>query len=237
MLRKILLTGTVAACSLLITTGCEKENNPASGDGRTVIFSDGFEKDLSGWQGGYQVTQEDMYKPMRITSTVKNSGNNSITSDSSMTALYHIELDRIESGTVGVEFFMMAQSLEKTNFGVEIGQNPGSSGAVSPSYGIYFDPLDSIKCTSYASFPSVDIQKMVAPIQAGKWYKLNVEVNMDNSTVTYSIDGSVVHTETISSLYGIDRLLVFRGKYGKDYSESSEGVKPYFIDDITYYKK
>jgi hypothetical protein len=221
---------------LLIVSGCG-EKNPVSGDNRTVIYSDGFENGLSGWQPVYQVTQEDLYKPMRINSTAKHSGNNSITSDSSMTALYHIELDRIETGTVGVEFYMMAQSLEKTNFGVEIGQNPGSSGAVSPAYGIYFDPSDSIKCTSYTSFPSVDIQKMVAPIQAGKWYKLNIDVNMANSTVTYSIDGTIVHTEKTSSLYGIDRLLVFRGKYGKDYSSSSDGVKPYFIDDITYYKK
>lgn len=236
MLRKILLTGTVAACSLFIISGCE-DKNPATGDSRTVIFSDGFENGLSGWQPVYQVTQEDLYKPMRINSTDKKTGSNSITSDSSMTALYHIELDRIETGTIGVEFYMMAKSLEKTNFGVEIGQNPGSSGAVSPAYGIYFDPSDSIKCTSYASFPSVDIQKMVAPIQAGKWYKLNVEVNMTTSTVSYSIDGAVVHTEKTSSLYGIDRLLVFRGKYGKDYSSSSDGVKPYFIDDITYYKK
>jgi hypothetical protein len=202
-------------------------------------LSEGFEAGLSHWEGTYYVG-EWIYQ-MRITTDAARTETHSLTTDSNMTALIHKEIaeNRVESGTAGVEFYMMAGSLEQANFGVEIGQNPGSSGAVSPAFGIFFDPSDSIKCIIYCSFPSVDTQTMIAPIQADHWYKCKVEVNMTNSTASFYLDDSLKHTEQIDSLglMGVDVVLVYRGLYGKNYSSSSEGVKPYYVDDITFYSK
>jgi hypothetical protein len=80
---------------------------------------------------------------------------------------------------------------------------------------------------------------LAEPILADHWYKCKVEVNMTDTTARFYLDDSLRHSERIDTvgLYGIDRLLVFRGLYGKDYSSSSEGTKPYYIDDITLYKK
>jgi hypothetical protein len=239
--RFILSSGAVIVCSMMLFTGCDTGTGPSEPSGnenRNVIFSEGFESDLSAWEGLYMVSDQEKYHQMRITADAAHSGKNSLTTDSNMTALYHVEDKRVETGTVGIEFYMMATTLEQANFGVEIGQNPGSSGKVSPSFGIYFDPSDSIKCTFFTAWPVVDRQTIVAPIQAGQWYKCQVEVNFEDSTVSYFIDDILKHTEPIVAenyFGGIERLLVYRGKYGKIPLDSEEGVKPYYIDDITFY--
>jgi hypothetical protein len=217
---------------------CNTEGPVQVDDGRTVLFNEGFEGGLSKWEGMYMVNAEEIYTKMRVSSDAAHGGKNSLTGDSNMTALYHVESNRVESGVVAVEFYMKATNPAKANFGVQIGQNPGSSGAVSPSFGIYFDPSDSIKCIFFTSWPSNDVQTMVAKIIPDHWYKCRVEVNFENSTALYYVDDQKVHTQTFTSeisLMGIDRVLVYRGKYGKDFSESTDGAKPYYVDDITFY--
>ncbi|MBN1128609.1 MAG: hypothetical protein JXA71_06465 [Chitinispirillaceae bacterium] len=250
MFRYILVTGVVFICGIVALTGCktptepEIDTTPTAPAGSTLIFGEGFGNDLSNWEGVYMVSSMEMYSQMRISTEAAHQGTHSLTTDSNMTALYHVENNREETGTVGVEFYMKAKTAGKINFGVEIGQNPGSSGMVSPAFGIFFDPSDSIKCIFYTTWPANDVQKMVAPIQPDHWYKCRVELEFASSTVTYYIDDALVHTQTYPTtgsedigLMGIDRVLVYRGKYGYPPSESSEGTKPYFVDDIVFYKK
>lgn len=240
MLRKIIFTSGVMVCGLIALTGCNKVDPPVGPTlpDWTVMFTTGFEKTMTGWEGVYQVSSVSVYQQMAISTDAAHSGTKAATTDSNMTGLYHQELDRVESGIAGAEFYMKAQTPSGINFGLLVGQNPGSSGAVSPSFGIFFDPADSIKCTVYNTFPELDVQTMVAPIIADHWYKCKVEVNMDDSLVSYYLDDVMVHSaKTPAALYGIDRLLALRGKWGKDFAESAEGKKPYYIDDVTFYKK
>jgi hypothetical protein len=198
------------------------------------------------------ISSNELYSQMRVTTDAAHSGTHSLTTDSSMTALDYREPSdsTVEKGIVGVEFYMMAKTLSQINFGAELGKDPGSSGAVTPAFGIFFDPSDSIKCTAFAnSWPySVDSQTMVAKIQAGHWYKCKVEFNFSDSTVIYDIDDVPVLTNKLAKSnldtvlvnafpMGINRLLIFRGTQGRYNSTSSEGAKPYYIDDITFYKK
>lgn len=238
MLRKIIFTGGVMVCGLIALTGCNKED-PVGLPDRTVMFTTGFEETMTGWDGVYQESSVRVYQQMTTTTDAAHSGTKAVTTDSNMTGLCHREPDRVESGIAGAEFYMKAQILSGINFGLLVGQNPGSSGAVSPSFGIFFDPADSIKCTFYNTFsPELDVQTMVAPIIADHWYKCNIEVNIDDSLVSYFLDDVLMHSaKTIKALYGIDRLVVLRGKWGKDFAESTEGKMPYYIDDITFYKK
>jgi hypothetical protein len=244
MLRHIITGGTAIACLTSVFTGCSQDNEepPLTPPDRTELFTEGFESDLSHWEGVYMISMVEMFYPMRVTTDAARTGGiHSLTTDSNMTALYHVEPpdNRVESGTAGVEFYMMAQTPDSINFGVEIGQNPGSSGAVSPAFGMFFDPADSIKCIIFCSWPMVDTQVMIEAVQADRWYKCKVEVNMTDSTASFYLDDVLRHTESIASigLMGIDRLLVFRGPYGKNGSPSSEGMKAYYVDDITLYKK
>jgi hypothetical protein len=250
MVRQILITSAAVAC-IVALTGCSKKNStepteppasetPTAPAGSTLLLAEGFGGNLSHWEGVYMVSSMEMYRQMRITTDAAHTGTHSLTTDSNMTALYHTDTNRVESGTAGVQFYMMAQSLGEINFGLEIGQNPGSSGAVTPAFGIFFDPSDSIKCTIFNTWPAVNTQTMIAPIQAGHWYKCKIEVNMTDSTASYYLDDTLKHTELIATsigLMGIDRVLVFRGMYGNNFSSSSEGTKPYYIDDIVWYKK
>jgi hypothetical protein len=249
MVRKIQVIGAVMVCGIVALTGCnnppvtaEKDTTPTPPAGSTLIFGEGFGEGMAKWEGVYMISSAEMYRQMRITTEAAHNGTHSVTTDSNMTALYHVEKEREETGTVGLEFYMKAKAKGGINFGVEIGQNPGSSGAVSPTFGIFFDPSDSIKCIFFTTWPANDVQVMVAAIEPDHWYKCRVEVNLDDSTASYYIDDALKHTQKFSAdigLMGIDRVLVLRGKYGNPLSTpstSAEGTKPYYVDDIAFYK-
>lgn len=222
-----------------MVTGCATDT-PSEPDDRTVLFSEGFEGDLSIWEGIHMVSMYERYVRMRITADAAHNGKNSLTSDSSMTALYFKHDDGVWNGIAGLEFYMKAASPGQINFGVEVAMYPGSSGRVWPSFGIYFDPTDSIKCTMFAAWPPVDRQTMIAPVQANHWYTCKVEVDLENSSAFYYIDGKLVHTEQFTYEIGlmcIDVVLAFRGMFGKDDATSSEGAKSYYVDDISFYHR
>jgi hypothetical protein len=251
MFRNLLVTGVLIA-GVVMLSECQKnpvatanDTNPTAPAGSSLLFSEGFGGDLSKWDGIYQVSGAEKYKQMRITTAAAKSGTHSLTTDSSMTALCHRELadSPVDTGIAGVEYYMMAQTLGQINFGLEIGKDPGSSGAVTPAFGIFFDPSDSIKCIVHNTWPAVDTQIAVEKITASRWYKFKVEVNMTDSTANYFIDDNKILTlkliDNLKDAYplGINRLLICRGTMGMNFSSSAEGVKPYFIDDIVYYKK
>lgn len=250
MFRKFYMVGAIAVLSSVGFMACDnpagttdEDKTPTGPAGSTLVFGEGFGNGVSKWEGVYMISSMETYQQMRVTTDAAHQGTHSLTTDSNMTALYHVENDRKETGTVGVEFYMMAKAKNQVNFGVEIGQNPGSSGAVSPAFGIFFDPSDSIKCIFFTTWPANDVQKMIAPIQPDHWYKCRVEVNFETKTATYYIDDALVHTQTYTDdigLMGIDRVLVLRGKYGNPLSTpsmSAEGTKPYYVDDIAFYTK
>jgi hypothetical protein len=221
------------------------EDEPVIPAGVTSVFSTGFAGDQTKWENNYMITVGDFYPHMRTTSEVAHNGKYSVTTDSNRTALlYKIEprLEKSECSMCGVEFYIMAKETGKINFTVELGQNAGSSGGLGKAFGIGFDVQDSIKSTSYDPNNLGRVDKMKGPIQLNKWYKCKVEINFIEKTASYYIDDEKVNQEALPTveMYGIDRLLVFRGVYGgpSDYPiECSEGSKKYYVDDIVLYKK
>jgi hypothetical protein len=200
--------------------------------GSTVIFSDGFGGGLSAWRDTYMPIIGDFYPAMRISTVAAHTGTHSITTDSNRTALIYYVDPRIETGIVGAQFYFMAMAKGQINFTVEIGQNAGSSGGLGKSFGFGFDKSDSVKTTYYDSWNGPqDI--MLSAIQLNHWYKGNVEINFADNTVTYYLDDVKVRALALplQEMYGIDRVLVFRGL------KSTEGLKPYFADDIILYTR
>jgi hypothetical protein len=257
MFRKILFAGAAIACGVIALTGCSKANKaqptqPTPPE-RTVVFTEGFEGDLSKWDAHYLIQYpDDIYSLMRITGSAANTGTHSLTSDSNRTALYigkdhHLDTARLETGTVGLEFYIMAKAAGQANFTVDFGQDAGSSGGMSGHFGIGFDPSDSLVCTYYDMYDYSSRMdngywnKLIAPIELNRWYKCNVEANFTDSTLTYKIDDSLVRADTlpVAHLMGIDGLLVFRGYgyFGMRYAPSTEGPQQYYVDDIVVYKK
>jgi len=252
MIRNFLYMTVAVACVAVAFTGCNPASNnnegetPATPTGATAIYSDGFGGDLSKWATTYMVTLGDYYPHLQITTEAAHSGKYSITTDSNHTALvYELTSDtRIESGIAGVQFYIMAKEKGGINFTVEIGKNAGSSGGLGKSFGIGFDPNDSIKCKYYDMLGNVSVaDSMISQIQLNHWYKCVVEVNFTTKKVNYSIDDALVLSKDLptSDMAHIDRLLVFRGATvdRPDYSSVAckEGVKQYYADDIVLYKK
>jgi hypothetical protein len=242
----------VLAGFLTLETGCnnpvevEAGDNPAVPAGVTKIFSDGFGNDLSSWDDHYMIVVGDNYPHMQVTTGAAHTGTYSVTADSNRTALqYSMDYTtRVQDGVVGVQCYMMAEELGGINFTVEIGKNAGSSGGLGKSFGIGFDPSDSVKCKFYDMLGDVTVSDTIlGPIQLNHWYKFVVEVDFTTRKVTYSIDDAVVVVKDLpsSDMAHIDRLLVFRGEYVErpNYVTINclKGPKPYYVDDIVLYKK
>ena len=222
--------------------GCKNNSNPAAPvDQRNVIFTEGFEggqAELDTIWTRYLITiEEGFYTKMRLTTDTAHTGTHSITSDSNRTALEYDVFSRIESGIVGVEFFILAKSAGQTNFTISIGQNAGSTGGLGKEFGLGFDQTDSVKCVFFDDRGVGENDAMISPIQLNHWYKCNVEVDFTSQKITYYLDNAKVRTLPFPTqeMYGIDRLLVFRG-FGLN-GEGAEGPKSYFADDITLYTK
>jgi hypothetical protein len=253
MIRKILVLGAAISISGFLgcgdpVSGNDKGETPAAPAGTQAVFAEGFGGDLSKWDNNYMITVGDYYPHMRITDEVAHSGKYCATTDSNRTALLYKIDPRLE-GTVcnicGVEFYIMSKGAGKINFTVELGQNAGSSGGLGKAFGVGFDVRDSIKSTSLdpnRTSGDIRLDKLVGTITPGKWYKCKIEIDFTAKTATYYIDDNKVdqHALPTVEMYGIDRMLVYRGKYGgtNDYPiECSEGSKQYFVDDIVLYKK
>jgi hypothetical protein len=244
-----MIVGCMTVAMAFTMMSCGDKSNPVApvaGDasvpipaGVTTVFSEGFGGDLSNWDKTYMINVGDFYSPMRITTAAFHTGTHSITSDSNRSALQYELKTQIIAGTVGIQFYIMASAVGQTNFTVEFGQNAGSSGGLGKAFGIGFDKSDSIKTVYYDTYLglSPEFDSTIAPIQPGHWYKCAVEVNLDAAAsptaITWYIDGAKIQTRPLPTqeLYGIDRLLVFRGIGG------AEGPKPYYADDIVLYTK
>ena len=209
-------------------------------NGEVPIFSEDFENDLSKWEQNFMITVGDFYPHMRITSQATYSGIYSLTTDSNRTALLYKISPRFDSGICGVQFFLMAKAKGQINFTLELGQNGGSSGGLSQAFGIGFDVRDSIKSTNYDFFTG-RTDKMWGAIQPDYWYKCNVEIDFTTKKAAYYIDNQKVDEGNLptAEMYGIDRLLIFRGEMTLDERgiSCSEGPKPCYIDNIVLYKK
>jgi hypothetical protein len=242
-MRQGILLSLVAVATIMMI-GCSKKDNPVAPPasdanvplptGVTSVFTEGFGADLSKWASTFMLNSGDYYSPMRISTDASHTGTHSITSDSDRTALAYIINPMLKTGTVGVQFYIMAKSAGSINFTVGIGQNAGSSGGLAKQFGFGFDTSNYIKCLyydSYNMFPEND--SMIAPIQAGHWYKCDVEVDFTGQNIFWYLDGVLVMTRPVPTggMSGIDRLLIFRGMDG------AEGPKPYFADDIVVYTK
>jgi hypothetical protein len=241
MVRNIkVIIGALAVVGFMMA-GCKNSVGPTSTDsppipsGATAVMSDGFGGDLSNYMATYMITVGDFYAQMRITADAAHSGTHSITSDSNRTALEYDFSSSIIKGIVGVQFYIMAKSAGHTNFTVQLGKNAGSSGGLGKQFGLGFDKSDYVKCVFY-NMDDITPQQdsLLAPIQFNHWYKGVVEVNFTTNAVTYYLDDVMVKNMSfpaLATMYGIDRLLVFRGM------EGAEGPKPYYADDIVVYKK
>lgn len=264
MFRRIVFISATMACVIAMVMGCNKSSNPVSvtdpdlsaPTGATLLMSEGFEDTLGKWTKDFMILAgAPHYTRMQITADAFKSGTHSLTSDTNFNALCYESPNKLDSiylfsqnaSTIaGVQFYIMAKEAGQANFTVEIGQNAGSSGGLSKAFGIGFDPSDSIKAT-YTDVNYPDPMKqghndsILAPIILNHWYKCCVEVNFATKTITYSLDGAQVRTQPFPTveMYGIDRVLVFRGYYGGLLYDqpSADGAKKYYVDDIVLYRK
>ena len=243
MLSKSLLrAGLAAFCFAVIIAHCAKDNPVVapSTPTKTTVFSEGFEGDLvtNNWNQLSIPWDPPLYNWLTISSAAAHSGTKSITSDSSRCGiLASFSPTKLNSGIVGLEYYIMASVLSQSDFAALIVESGGSSDAGLHQYGFGFDSTDSIKTYDYDFFDTAQQNKNVSKIQANHWYKCVVEVDFKTTNaITYYLDDVLVRTVPMpnsNSFDGLDWLYVLRQNTGT----GRQSPKPYYVDDIKVYKK
>jgi len=230
-----------AAAAIVAGMNCTESKPPLEPDAplKTVLISDGFENDsavTANWMRYYLAQDPPRYAWLTVTAAEKHSGAKSLTSDSSHCGITR-QIEKIDTGLIGMEFYLMAGAPSQAKFGATFGESGGSSSMPLHSYGFAFDSTDSIKTIDFDFFDTTRAGINLDRIQPGHWYKCVVEIDFKTTNnITYYLDDALVNTVSIpssaaSTLSGIDVMEVVRA------SIPAGGAKPCYLDDFCLYTK
>jgi hypothetical protein len=183
--------------------------------------------------------------PMKLDTTVGRlpAYNGSITTDSNNTALQLIFFAMEDSLTLAydscrtlvLEFYLKADTLCHTNFIAFLGKEGGSNRNSTRYVGMGFDALDSVKYVYSVDMTTNEQSKNVAQMQLHHWYKCSTEFDFTDTTVAYYLDNALVghiHFQpTNIQAIVFDMFVIYRNGSG------ANGPAPYYLNDLTIYKK
>ena len=224
------IAAVVAVCGITIT--CNKDSGTTVPQ-RTVVFSEGFEEANLSDAGYMQVTYATGQGMMSISTNAAHSGKSSLTSDSNNTGIRKSLNDAISDSIAGLEFYLMAKKAEHINFFAAIARPGSSANGLFTIMGIGIDKSDSLKYI-YENEPGDSVNnehKNFAALVFNKWYKCNIEYDFTNAILSYYVDGTVVYTKSAPNPMSLQMFVAMRDSSG------SQGVKGYYIDDVTIYKR
>ena len=211
---------------------CGKDGNPMNTPDPapgTVILSEGFEGDLSGYK---QIVYDGFQGLMSITTHQAYSGKGSLTSDSNETGIKRMIDPSIDDSIAGLQFYMMAAKASHANTIVAICRMGSSANGLFTIMGMGIDTSDSLKCV-YESAPAdpANEYKNFAPLKLNTWYKCQVEYDYSAATLSYFLNDTIVHTISAMNPMTLHTFVVMRDSLG------AAGPSGYYIDDVAIYKR
>jgi hypothetical protein len=162
--------------------------------------------------------------------------NGSLTSDMNSTAgaLFFTE---VFDSTLVAEFFLRADSLCHTNFIAFLGKDRGSAKNTTFHIGMGFDMSDSVKYVWGDSIGAgTGYSVNVASIQLGHWYKCSVEFTYADTSATWYLDDVQIGHEHLQITGG---MVAIGNNFFAAYrdGQGADGSVPYYLSDLTIYKK
>ena len=219
----------VALGGLLICCDKKDASSAPPAPERNAVLSEGFENGISDYM---QVTYAPEQGLMSVSTNYAHSGTHSLTSDSNNTGIRKSLDDPISDSIAGLEFYLMAKKAERTNFVAVIARSGSSANGLYTILGMGIDKSDSLKYIyEYQPDDTSNEHKNFAALEYDKWYKCNIEYDFNDSTVTYFLDGRIVHTRSTPNLIALTSFVIMRDSLG------SPGPKDYYVDDVTIYKR
>lgn len=239
----------VCAVAVIVAGGifisCQKKSSePAgptgpTGPQRNVFLSDGFEYSSDSLANKYnKVAWVGGRGFMSTTTDTAHSGTHSLTSDSSKTGIKLGGAFSIQDSIAGLEFYLMAKKAEQINFFSALASSGSAWNGLYIILGMGISRSDSLQYIYQydPSKPDSNYTKCFASLQFNKWYKCNIEYSFPDTTVTYSLDDSVVYTRKTPLLSPLNVFLVARDSVVSE-GAGSQGSKEYYIDDVTVYER
>jgi hypothetical protein len=250
--RQISILMTAVAITAL--TGCGKkatepppDNTPAT---RIIVMRDSAFTPVEATTGNgiydfkFVLALNDFITTyMSLDTTVGRINKGSIVSDSNNTAI-QLNFPAMEDSltlaydscrTLVLEFYLRADSLCHTNFIAFLGKEGGSNRNSTRYVGMGFDASDSVKYVYSVDQVANQQSKSVAQIQLHHWYKCSTEFTFADTTVAYYLDdvlvGHIPFQSTKIEAISYDMFVVYRNGSG------ANGPAPYYLNDLTIYKK
>jgi hypothetical protein len=211
---------------------CTTENSPTTPPDTVpgnVILSEGFEGDLSNYK---QITYVEGQGMMSISTQHALFGKGALTSDSNNTGIKKMFDPSIYDSIAGLQFYLMSTKAAHTNFIAALCQTGSSANGLYTVFGMGIDRSDSLKYVfENAPLDPMNEQKNFAPLTLSKWYKCKIEYNFTDTTLTYSVDDSVVYQRGVPNPMGLQIFVAMRDSLG------AQGPSGYYMDNVSIYKR
>jgi hypothetical protein len=227
----------VTAAAVVLFIGCSKKSSgPTAPENpppvKNVIFTDDFENGLSSdWN---QLIYQIGWTMMSIASDCGHSPTHSLTSTDSMAGLKRQIYPSIMDSIAGLEFFLLAKQNEHIDFYAALATTGSSANGLAIVMGLGLSKTDSLMYVYQAGPDSVSHKVAFAAPTFNTWYKCNIEYDFNTSIITYSLNDTVIHQQTVPAVVAppaIQWVVTVRENPG------IEGLKQYYIDDVTLYKR
>ena len=209
-------------------------DNPEPPPGN-VIFSEGFE----GYAGN-QLDTVDLYRKitydpaqgwMSISTQHARSGMCSLTSDSNNTSIKRRMDQYLEDSIAGLQFYLMATTAVHTNIFAALCKPGSSRDGLVTKYGLGIDKSDSLNYVYEDYLNGINERVNFAPLALNKWYKCKIEYDYSDTTLSYSVDDTVIYSQPAPNPLTLQTFVVLRDSMG------AQGPSGCYIDDVTIYKR
>ena len=209
-------------------------DNPEPPPGN-VILSEGFEGCQNNQLDTINLYRKITYDPaqgwMSISTQHARSGMCSLTSDSNNTSVKRRMDPYIEDSIAGLQFYLMATGAAHTNLFAAICKPGSSRDGLVTKYGMGIDKSDSLAYVYEDYLNSINERTTFAPLTINKWYKCKIEYDYSDTTLSYSVDDTVISSQPAPNPLTLQALVVIRDSLGV------QGQSGYYIDDICIYKR
>jgi hypothetical protein len=201
---------------------------------RNVFFTENFENADSIISNWGPLIYQTGFTAMSTSTDYAHSPTHSLTGTDSLTGSKRPISPSIMDSIAGLEFYLFAKQNEHIDFYGALATTGSSLNGLAIVMGIGISKTDSLMWVFQAGpDSSASIHKVgFAVLTLNTWNKCNIEYNFNTSTLTYSLNDVVVHTQNIPvPPPAVQWVVTDRENPGV------QGPKQYYIDDMTVYQR
>ncbi|MBN1758953.1 MAG: hypothetical protein JW863_11575 [Chitinispirillaceae bacterium] len=143
----------------------------------------------------------------------------------------------VEDSVAGLQFYFLAKKSEHIPFFAALGSGGSEWNGLKVILGIGATANDSLQFIyEWQTNQPENLHTGFAALQYDIWYKFRIECNFTDTTASYFMNDSLIHTLKTIDILSINRFIVMRDSVGAQ-GPGPDGPKEYYLDDYAVYKR